>query len=257
VTRIKSNAYAMGGAVARRLKDEIDPYLVEISLHGARAETHDRQTRMIGSFERLMQNVREMQEVGLRISFNATLTRWNEDEIEAMFALADRQGVALAVNAVVSPRDDGDREPLTIAASPKAEERLYRLLEERQATAACPEGEPTAGRPTANGGKSCGAGAATLAVDPFGNVFPCVQWRRPMGNVHRQSIREIWTESSALAEVRSINTAAGERIDQLPLGRKLGFCVGLAEELTGDPLAIYPAAQCKIEILERLEKTTK
>ena len=35
VVRVKSNGHALGPEVARRLKDEVDPYVVEVSLHGA------------------------------------------------------------------------------------------------------------------------------------------------------------------------------------------------------------------------------
>ena len=78
VVRVKSNGHALGGTLAHRLRDDVDPYLIEVSLHGARAETHDRQTRVPGSFERLLRNIGEMRAVGLRVKMNTTLTAWNE-----------------------------------------------------------------------------------------------------------------------------------------------------------------------------------
>ena len=50
VVRVKSNGHALRGEMARRVRDEIDPFLIEVSLHGATAATHDRQTRVPGSF---------------------------------------------------------------------------------------------------------------------------------------------------------------------------------------------------------------
>ncbi len=38
----------------------------------------------------------------------------------------------------------------------------------------------------------CGTASANVVLDPFGNVLPCVQWRRPLGNVREQSLEEIW-----------------------------------------------------------------
>ena len=89
VVRVKSNGHALRGELARRLRDEIDPFLIEVSLHGATAATHDRQTRVPGSFDRLLANLRELRELGLRVKLNSTLTAWNEGEIAGMFALAD------------------------------------------------------------------------------------------------------------------------------------------------------------------------
>ncbi|MGH9335330.1 MAG: radical SAM protein, partial [Vicinamibacteria bacterium] len=39
VLRIKSNGHSLRGRMLKRLKEEIDPFVVEVSLHGAKAET--------------------------------------------------------------------------------------------------------------------------------------------------------------------------------------------------------------------------
>ncbi|HVR06718.1 MAG TPA: radical SAM protein, partial [Thermoanaerobaculia bacterium] len=57
VVRIKSNGHALRGTMARRIREEIDPFLIEVSLHGATAAVHDRQTREAGSFDRLLANL--------------------------------------------------------------------------------------------------------------------------------------------------------------------------------------------------------
>jgi len=120
VIRIKSNGHSVTPEVARRLRQEVDPFLVEMSLHGARAATHDRQTRRPGSFARLMAHLEAMRAAGLRLKLNCTLTRWNEEEIEEMMALADARGVQLMFDPVVTPRDDGDLSPLELTASAAA-----------------------------------------------------------------------------------------------------------------------------------------
>lgn len=253
VVRVKSNGHALRLPVARRLRDEVDPFCVESSLHGATAATHDRQTRVAGSFERLVENLAAMRAVGLRVKLNCTLTRWNEDELEAMFELADGADVQLSIDPVVTPRDDGDRSPLEISASPDAVARLYALVTARvlaRRDAGAPANEPEIGRhndlpsPQAGPGrKNCGAGAATLAVDPFGNVYPCVQWRRPVGNLHQRSIAEIWG-GHGLAAIRDDNARAGAMIDALgPEARRVGFCPGLADQIEGDPATLYPAVR--------------
>lgn len=262
VVRVKSNGHALRGAVARRLRDEVDPYIVEVSLHGARAETHDRQTRVPGSFLRLIENVREMLELGLRIQVNSTLTAWNEDELEQMMELTEELGVSLRVDPEVTPRDDGDTGPLSIRPSRDAVLRLYRI--QRQARERAAEEEaPLAGAglsvsregdavPAAAAGgpeKHCGAGSSTIAVDPYGAVYPCVQWRRAVGNLHESSIREIWTASSDLAAIRDENVAVHSVIGELgPEGQLMGFCPGSAAAATGKATGIYPAAATKLSL---------
>lgn len=254
VVRIKSNGHALDPGRARRLAEEVDPFLVEVSLHGARAETHDRQTRVAGSFERLLVHLGGMRAAGLRIKLNATLTAWNETEIEPMFALADRLGLPLAFGATVTPRDDGDRTPLQIAPSRAATARLFRLIGERSAGAPPADGPAGAAcAPPPGTEKNCGAGSSGIAVDPHGNVFPCVQWRRPLGNLHRAPIREIWESSPALSGIRGLTVEAKRRRDGLgDTGRWLSHCPGLAEQASGDPLEFEPGALARAEILRRV-----
>jgi MoaA/NifB/PqqE/SkfB family radical SAM enzyme len=261
VVRIKSNGHAVRGEMARRIRDEIDPFLIEVSLHGATAATHDRQTRVPGSFDRLLANLREALALGLRCKLNSTLTRWNEAEVEGMLDLADELGLPLQIDPEVTPRDDGDREPLSIAVSREGLERLFALQAERArkggAVSLAREGdEGTVPVPIE---KHCGAGSAGIAVDPYGNVYPCVQWRRPVGNLHQQSIRDIWSGSAGLREVRELTVRAKEVVEaQGAAGPLLNFCPGLAATHLGDPLRIYPDALRRAEVLgAALEREAK
>jgi radical SAM protein with 4Fe4S-binding SPASM domain len=259
VVRVKSNGHALGAEAARRLKVEVDPYMVEVSLHGAAAVSHDRQTRVPGSFDRLVAHVRGMVATGLRVRMNATLTRWNEEEVEGMFALADDLGVRLQMDPEVTPRDDGDRTPLSLSASREGVARLFRLEASRWAARGDAPSEPEVGRqadalPAPDTGKHCGAGSSGITVDPFGNVYPCVQWRRAAGSLHRSSIREIWERSPALASVRSLSADVKEAMarhgDDAPL---FNFCPGTAEALSGgNPLALYDGARQRAAVLREI-----
>lgn len=247
--RVKSNGHALRGELARRLRDEVDPFLIETSLHGATAATHDRQTRVPGSFERLLANLAELRALGLRVKLNSTLTAWNEGEIAGMFALADSLGLPLQVDPEVTPRDDGDRAPLAVAPSREGVMRLFRIQTERGRALGPRDADETLPAPP---GKHCGAGSSGLAVDPYGNVYPCVQWRRPVGNLHRQGLREIWLGSAELAEVRDLTVRVRERLEaEGPRAALLNFCPGMAAVSSGgDPLRIYPSAMQRKELLE-------
>lgn len=262
VVRIKSNGHALRGALAEEIRREVDPFIVEISLHGASAEVHDQQTRIPGSFDRLMTNLPELRQLGFRIKLNATLTRWNEHQIEAMFELADRLGTMFSFSPTVTPRDDGDTSPLAIAPSAAGVSHLYRVLDARMPDAPDavvvqePLSETCHGSPASAGEqqKNCGAGASGLAVDPFGNVYPCVQWRRPLGNLHEQSIRDIWLGSPQLADIRRLNIAAKRGVEALgEHGEGLSHCMGISEEKTGDPLAIDPQAAENARLLRQMK----
>jgi len=231
VVRVKSNGHALHGELARRLRDEVDPFVVEVSLHGATAETHDQQTRVAGSFSRLLSNLREMLDLGLRVKVNSTLTRWNEHEIEGMYAITDALNIPLRFDLQVTPRDDGDRKPLEIAPTADGIRGLMRI-DLARAGGVVPS--PAAAGPATS--KHCGAGSAGIAIDPFGNIYPCVAWRRAAGNLHEHSVRELW--STGFEDVRTATTAAKGVVAAHPNGKLLNFCPGLAAHITGSPLQV-------------------
>lgn len=257
VIRVKSNGHALRGVLARRLRDEVDPFVVDLSLHGASAETHDRQTGVAGSFDRLRANLDELVELGIRLKLNCTLTRWNEHEIEGMLDFADRRRIPLSINPTVTPRDNGDREPLAIAPSRATRLRLYRLLDERARRARGTSSAPVRvarpaddAVPTLQVEKNCGAGSSHVTIDPYGNVLPCVQWRRPVGNLHQDSIRDIWGRPGELDRIRDLSVEAKRMVDAHgPNGKLMDFCPGLAEVTTGSPLEVYSSAAEQMETL--------
>jgi len=50
----------------------------------------------------------------------------------------------------------------------------------------------------------CSAGHTACYVSPYGDVYPCIQFPLPSGNVRRTKFVDIWRDSPQLKEVRSI-----------------------------------------------------
>ncbi|MCP4895659.1 MAG: radical SAM protein [bacterium] len=259
--RIKTNGHALHGALLDQVTKRIDPLCIEVSLHGASAATHDRQTRVAGSFERLVANLKSLAAQGVKTKINATLTAWNEHQIDSMFALADSFSIPIQFDFEVTPRDDGDTQPQEIRASQSGIEQLLRRQRQRAArNAAEPpvmrEGDQASDGPSLT--RHCGAGCSTVAIDPFGAVYPCVQWRRPIGNLHEQSIEEIWHRSANLETIRSINSQVRGKMGQLGDNARLtAFCPGLAEQQTGSPLNLYPGAEERLEIHLKIQSSSE
>ena len=60
------------------------------------------------------------------------------------------------------------------------------------------------GRSLVHPPRPCSAGHTLAYISPYGDVFPCVQFPLPSGNVRRQKFIGIWQHSSELNDVRSI-----------------------------------------------------
>lgn len=235
VTRVRTNGHSLGQRNVERLLQEVEPYLVEVSLHGATAAVHDRQTRVAGSFDRLVKNLTNATAAGLRCSVVTTPTAWNEHQIDDMYALCGSLGVPLRFQGPVAPRDNGDLEPLAIQPSGKVWADIERAAAAQQ-DAAGPGLETLA--PSATTAPSipeeaatCSVGVAGVDIDPYGNVQACMHLQRSAGNLHQQSIAQIWNRSPLFLEARDQAIAVAKQFEGRPL-EQLGaplFCLAVEE----------------------------
>jgi MoaA/NifB/PqqE/SkfB family radical SAM enzyme len=226
--RILTNGALVTEALAAEIA-ALRPMAVELSIHGANASTHDGATATPGSFEAMLRGLDRLLRNGVAVVLKSPLTRLNEGEMDGMQQIAAERGVPLRLDPVLTPRDDGDLGPLGYRASPAAVDRMFLALGTQ---GQIPQEDRVLG------GVNCGLGRTTLAIDPEGNVFPCLQWRRaPLGNVRDVSLVTLWRESEERVAAAAIARGANERLREA--GGALAafpFCPALALQRTGDAL---------------------
>lgn len=221
------------------------PLSVELSLHGSTAATHDRVTRRQGSFEQLWRAVKKLAGHGVRLLLKAPLTRHNQHQIEDMIQLARERDIPFRLDPCLTPRDDGNLAPLTHGPDRAGVERVVRAL---AAEHRLPFAERVAG------GACCGVGRSTLAIDPSGEVFPCLQWRtESLGNAREYPLHILWKASAVRQKFARLAVCVTERL--LELGEPMAssaYCPALAAQITGDPLQPDPESIMRAELVARL-----
>jgi len=230
--RIFTNGALIDEEAARRIA-AFDPLAVELSLHGATPEVHDRTTATPGSFAAMWRGVEHLVRHGARVVLKTPVTSMNEGELDAIVALCAERALPLRLDANMTPRDDGDLTPLRYSASPDAKRRVMTIAARLGAIRMLDREE---------GGTNCGIGRMTVVIDPEGNVFPCMQWReRPMGNVRRESLEAIWTSSQERQDAMQTSVEANDAMVQLgPAADALPFCPAVAMQRTGSAVTPDP-----------------
>ncbi len=242
VVRVKSNGHALGREMAKRLKAEVDPFVVEVSLHGARPRPTTGRHAWREASSASSSNIAEMKAAGLRVQLNSTLTAWNEAEIDEMFALADQLGTVLQVDPEVTPRDDGDRSPFAIMASRDGLLRLFDI-QARRASRQGSRGLPATGRRgRPRRGNTAVRGRRGSRWIRMGTSIPaCSGATRWEISTRRLSERSGGTRRSSNA-VRRISGDVKRVVEGEEDGALMSFCPGTAAAVTGSPLGIYPQA---------------
>jgi radical SAM protein with 4Fe4S-binding SPASM domain len=237
-TALATNGTLIGPGMARRIQ-EAGFQRVSISLDGADARTHDSFRGHEGAFERAIDGLRCLRDLGLSTQINTTISRRNASQLPAIMDLAASLGVDAFHLFLLVPVGCG----LTIAdeESVNAEEaeavlhwfydrsldsgmelkatcapQYYRIARQRRAEARR-RGEEVS--KLSDDGmhamtRGCLAGSGVCFISHKGEVFPCGYLPVSAGDLRRQSFKEIWESAEVFQTLRDTSNLEG----------KCGYC---------------------------------
>jgi len=200
--KVKTNGVMIREAEAKRLR-ELGVEQIQISVYSHRAEIHDAITRLPGSLKRTIEAIRFLKSQGLKVVIANVLMRQNFGDNAGVMALARELDVPYTLDPTITPKMDGDTSILKLRV---AGSDLQQIFHERALVGDVDEfcAPPPAPDDDIMDGYPCSAGHTACYISPYGDVFPCVQFPLPCGNVRKEKFLEIWRNSRRLMEVRSI-----------------------------------------------------
>jgi AdoMet-dependent heme synthase len=223
--KLKTNGVLVGQPQAARIR-ELGVRQVQLSVYSHRAEVHDAITKVPGSLVRTLAAIRRLTAEGVRVMIANVLMRQNAADYPGVRALAVELGVDCTIDPTITPMMNGDT---AVVALRLPAPQLLQVFRDRSLVGddfmtppSAPIDEETLD------GRPCSAGHTFCYISPYGDVYPCVQFPLPSGNVRQQRFEEIWYGSPQLEEVRSI------RVRDLPTCSSCGHvstctrCPGLA-----------------------------
>lgn len=221
---------------------QLPPSLVEISLYGASAKTHDRVTGVPGSFDRARHGIETLIAQGTNVGLKSVLMTLNLDEFPAIENLAHAYGVKFRLDAAIFPTLAGDCRPVDLRVSPEQAVAL-----EFSDPARVREWHEFLGRfRCLPGGESlyaCGAGKTTFHIDPQGWLYPCLMVRAHKYSLLGGSFRAGW--EGDVSRIRE--KTAGKDFPCRHCEQKLlcGYCPGFFD-LENDRQQVQSAYLCAV-----------
>lgn len=209
------------------------PFAVEASVYSRNPEVHDAITKIPGSHRRTLEALRRLRAHGVQIVIKSSLMSLNAGEYRGLVELAEELGAQYGFDPAIVPRRNGDRTPLQ-----------YSMSREQIAAFA---NDPVLGE-IFDGGRIdqapcgseaiCSIGQDTCRISPYGEVFGCVVNTRAVGNLRKQSFREIWETAPYFQHLRSL-TIKDLRLDPARPSSGEFRCSTLAEIEDGDFLGPF------------------
>lgn len=223
--KLKTNGVMIRASEARRIA-ELGVQDVQVSIYSSEPEVHDGITRVPGSLRRSLDAVRLLKAYGVRVTIANVLMTANLFDDGSVMKLARDLGVSYSLDPMVTPKIDGDTSILGLRAPLWA---LQKTLQHKEFASGAQEPQ----MPSPASGESgeyapCSAGHSFCYISPYGDVFPCVQFPLPSGNVRRQGFLDIWRHSSELAQVRSIRLQDLSTCSRCSHANTCARCPGLA-----------------------------
>jgi len=224
--KLKTNAVMIRERQAERIRS-LGVQSVQISIYSHRPEVHDAITKVPGSLKRSLQAIRLLKAHGLNVTIADVLMLQNIQDYPGVRALAAELGVLFTIDPTITPKMDGDRSILNLNVDRTALGRVFRdealvgSVEEFCRPPKEADDDDLDGQP-------CSAGHTACYVSPYGDVYPCVQFPLPSGNVRRTPFLEIWRRSEQLNEVRSITLRDLPSCSKCVHGASCTRCPGLA-----------------------------
>lgn len=203
-----TNGVLINGEIGKKLS-AIGVKDVQVSLEGPE-EIHE-MIRGKGNFSLALKGVETLINGGITVTLNLTLSTLNAHYFKDMVALASSVGVQRLGFSRLVPYGRGALLLDRMVTKEDLKELYETILSLKVAGLEIVTGDPIASQigkeiveedevSTPTGG--CAAGVSGLTLLPDGTITPCRRLNIPIGNVVKNSIREIWATSSVLGALR-------------------------------------------------------
>lgn len=243
---IFTNGNLLDGNALLKLK-AFWPKCIHFSVYSHISQKHDNVTQVKGSLDKTIAAIKMCRLLDIPAKIKMPVFSETVDDVEGVIELAKSLGTSISVSNDITPKKNGDTSPLdmriishdeSVKVAGSIEDNIGNLFETEE-------------KKTLND-RICSAGARMISINPYGKVFPCVNFPISIGDVTKQKLKDIWENSEELNWWRSLNIVSKrtECIDCIHLDY-CRFCPGEAIMYTGNPILKYQDAcyvtKCKYD----------
>jgi AdoMet-dependent heme synthase len=189
---------------------------VQVSIEGPE-QIHD-SIRGRGSFAGSHRGVMNLLEAGLTVTLNVTLSALNAGCLDDIIELAQTWKVRRLGFSRLVPSGRGESLLKEMLSTEDVKALYSRIFARDTGGLEIVTGDPVASQPVYGDADDqgdmpvggCAAGVSGLTILPDGTMVPCRRLHVPIGNIRRDSFREVWATSGVLDALRSRSRYQGK-----------------------------------------------
>ena len=253
VSRIKTHGGTLDATWATHLRDN-RTMQVDVSVYSLRPDVHDAFTQRPGSLAATLAGIAAVRAGGLPVRVAVYVLPEAVEEIPQIDRYFRDMGcdVGFATSTI--------RDNSATTALDRLELAPDVLVRARTLIAACaPKSRPST---LAESGAvdPCQAGRTLAYISPDGDVWPCVNFPMPLGNLRQSGFLDIWRTSTERASLRAWTNADRATCQSCAGSAFCTYCPGHAYKTTGDfriaPGYFHAEARAKMIAFEHVRGPT-
>ncbi|MEL6177833.1 MAG: radical SAM protein [Myxococcota bacterium] len=219
---------------------------VRVSIYSSRPEIHDTITRLPGSLHRSLRAIHLLRERQVAVEMKCPVFDQNPGAQLEIPILAAKYDCSYTLDHQIRaaqgsqagnlpPQGLGgachDLRSLNLDLDTKADVVLTKY----------PYARVLADLPTKRSdAPTCSAGRAAMYIDPEGQVFPCLEWEEPCGDLRQRSITEIWNNADVFKRARTMTRSSFSGCVSCENFGFCNICPGQAYRETGVATGVSP-----------------
>ncbi len=217
----KTNGTLLTEAIAGRLT-RAGITSVHVSLYGATEETHERITRVHGSFKKTINGIRILKNYDIPVAVHNSVMKYNCQEVAKLRELTKQLGVMYRIDPTIFPMlgEPGSADCIRMDDQQLLQFLRASIFKDNKVDL------DNIGKTDLEKHLLCSAARTHYAVSPEGDVYPCAVWRQPLGNLKQQSFSDIW-HGDAARMIREIKVDDLSGCKNCELLRYCSRCPGL------------------------------
>jgi len=215
VVTLQTNGSLLTRSSIDRIK-ELNFLQVHISLLGADSKTHDAITGYPGSFGKVIKATQALIEKGITVFLKVTLIKENVNQLRQIDRLVKNLGALVVFSPTIFPCSDCAKHVLDYRISDTDLKKAFTYLAKKDKNTLLLNQVLDGESPL------CFAGRSDCCVNPKGQLYPCVGLPIVLGDLTKETFKQIWDNSDNLKKIRSLKFKDLKKCQECEL---INFCI--------------------------------